>query len=353
MKKQNNKIIFISPAHPNDGEVAYYDLALIRVYKTVNKYYNSRIIFDTEVNSESFCNYILSLNPSIIVINPYRYNLIDSVSFIKYIIKHIPDCIVILCGWYAESSYLRNYIRNTETLYLICGEIEELLPDIIIKILTKKNLNPTEKKYFTRYSDNTSAHFYINKNYQPGDNTGNEQYLFQSQNIKTGWIEISRGCRFACSFCIASSYNHKTYRKRPIKYIEKDIYELYERGVREFCILSSAINYDYVLMKNVFDIMKKLDEEVFLSGTIHPLFINKHTIPLIKSVRWRTMIMGLQTINPTAQIYINRRMEPELFSEKILQITDHHTPEVEIILGLPGDNEEGFKKTVRYLLSLP
>jgi len=349
------EVLIISPVHPNDGEVAYFDLALIRVYKKIKRHHTCEIIFNADTSDEKLLNYILSLNPDIIIVNPYRNNLIDSVRLLNNINNHIPECIKIIVGWYAEPDYLSNYITDIENLYIFCGEIEELLPDIIDKLQCHNKFTFKEMKYFHKHGEKRSEKhlFYFNHRYSGNDNTGDLQPLYRSEERLFGWVEIARGCKFQCSFCIASSYNNRAYRERPVENIKREIHELYKRGVREFGILSSAINYNYKLMKNVFGILRKFRDPVSVSGTIHPAFINDDTVLLIKSVKWRTMIVGLQTINPAAQININRKMNPDVFREKILNISSFHIPEVEIILGLPGDNKEGFIKTVEFLLGLP
>ncbi|MBM4372285.1 MAG: hypothetical protein FJ098_11565, partial [Deltaproteobacteria bacterium] len=48
-----------------------------------------------------------------------------------------------------------------------------------------------------------------------------------------------------------------------------------------------------------------------------------------------------------------RRERPVAFAAAVERLATFARPEVEVILGLPGDTPEGFRQTVRFVLDLP
>ncbi len=90
-----------------------------------------------------------------------------------------------------------------------------------------------------------------------------------------------------------------------------------------------------------------------VAGPVHARYIRGEVLELLGSLDWRLMTIGLQTTNRDAQRLIRRGDDPEALAETVERIKAFITPEIEIVLGLPGDSPEGFKSTVRFLLSLP
>jgi len=135
--------------------------------------------------------------------------------------------------------------------------------------------------------------------------------------------------------------------------IASEVVDAYGRGVRSFGLLAAATNYDKGSLGAACSAIKGLGGDVGVSGTIHVNYLDQERLALIRDLRWETMIVGLQTITPEAQRLMKRAEQPDSFGQGIEQLATFATPEVELILGLPGDTLEGFKRSINFALGLP
>jgi len=169
-----------------------------------------------------------------------------------------------------------------------------------------------------------------------------------------GWIEIARGCRYSCAFCIACSSTERMRLHSPAR-IGGEVTDAFSRGVRMFGLLASAINYDLDTLRAVAEAIEALPSSARprVAGTVHAKFTDPERVALLASMRWETMIVGLQTTTSQAQHLMRRREAQDVFASGIDRLARFAVPEVELILGLPGDTAEGFEQSVRFVLSLP
>jgi hypothetical protein len=129
------------------------------------------------------------------------------------------------------------------------------------------------------------------------------------------------------------------------------------KGVKVLGLYTASVSLDIELISTVVDTFRELRlDDVSVVGAVGPIgrrFLDRQKLELLAQLKWSVMTVGLQSITPQA-IRLGRRPDDhETFARTMEFVSTFTTPEVELILGLPGDSPEGFRRTIAFALSLP
>ncbi|MCU0846411.1 MAG: radical SAM protein [Spirochaetes bacterium] len=162
------------------------------------------------------------------------------------------------------------------------------------------------------------------------------------------FIELARGCPYRCAYCLYSK-NYKIIREMPFKVLT-DAVTL--EGVKEIYILSPAFN----CTSGFTDRLKTLagvNKGVALHSEMRAAGIDASTAGLLFDAGFRSMEVGLQTMNAGPLKEIGRNTDPEEELKGILLLKEKGLDlKIGIIPGLPGDTHDGFIKTIDRLIAL-
>jgi hypothetical protein len=166
-------------------------------------------------------------------------------------------------------------------------------------------------------------------------------------------LELSRGCLHSCGYCTWNS--DKQLRHFSPARIEAEVRWARERGHRHITLNDSAINYDTpVLARNVAAVASA-DPAKTLSFTYnlrHEL-VTAEQLACLAKLQTHMVLCGVETLHPPAMTEVERSVVNPAALHRTLHTIAQTTipPVVSIVLGLPGDTEEGFRHTLETLLS--
>ena len=168
-------------------------------------------------------------------------------------------------------------------------------------------------------------------------------------------IEVARGCLFRCHFCLSCNYPKQQPRSFPIARIVDEIQYAAQHHAKAVGLLCSGLNYDIDMLEAVASAFEAIPEEIrpSLESTVHLSLLDERRFKAVMRLPWRRMIVGLQSANPAALALMHRQVDLDGFRTAIEKVAEVHTPVVELILGLPGDDLKGFVSTMRFVLDLP
>lgn len=285
---------------------------------------------------------------------------------LKYILNTKPDIV-------SFTSYLWNIERN---LYL-AEKLKESLPGTVIIFggpeIAEGSFSLTEHRPFVDYfingegewfftgffSSEQSKHTLVNGNrvyIQPADDlidissiceplTGNR---LNSNNDSSVFIELTRGCPYRCSYCYYSR-NYKKVREIPFDCLVDSIKSPMQ--YKEIYILSPTFDRSSDFTDKL-KLLKQLNHNVKLHTEIRTDRIDKKTAKLMYDAGFRSLEVGLQSMNNRALGMINRESNTEKELEGMRHLKDAGIElQVGIIPGLPGDSVDNFLKTVDTLVS--
>lgn len=189
---------------------------------------------------------------------------------------------------------------------------------------------------------------------------------FSLTNRTRTFLKVQDGCDYNCSFCTIPMARGKS-RSNAIEKVLSEIKEIADAGVKE--IVLTGINLgDFgkdgngiKTEENFYSLLQAIEEkygvERYRISSIEP---NLLTEEIIRFVAGSKKIMPhfhipLQSGNNKILGLMRRRYKRELYAEKI-EIIKNLIPGccigVDVITGFPGENEDDFKETVDFLISL-
>jgi hypothetical protein len=347
------------------GEAAQYELGMHRLARMLGPAWGLEWVELEYRRPEANAAKVAEARPDFVLLHTHRNQVSDGLAFANAFGELAPHVPVALCGWPAHPPYVDGVAAaigglTSPSFGLVCGEVEAVMPAVIERVGLGARpgelagleglatWDPAERLWrgSRRYAyvevldalpDASIEH--IHKAWADG---------------KAGWLELARGCRYRCSFCLACAFERPSLRRFGPDRIGDNVRLAAERGVKVLGLLSASNSFDLPLLRSVVEALRQYGTaDMQVAGPVHAKYVHTEALELLGSLSWALMTIGLQTISTGAQRLIRRGDDPEQFATAVERVGAFTTPEVEIILGLPGDSPDGFRKTVELLLSLP
>jgi len=170
--------------------------------------------------------------------------------------------------------------------------------------------------------------------------------LYSDEDIahRVIYVEASRGCPYACSYCTSSRTG---LRLIPLERLLPGLQSLWERGVRQFKFLdrsfTAALAHSNAVM-NFF--LERQDPQMCLHFEINTERLHNETAELMSRFSANTLHLecGVQTLNPEVAVRIGRsgKIDQTLENLKLLTSLNSAVVHADLIFGLPGESEGSF-----------
>jgi len=293
--------------------------------------------FDLKQPPEHVAEIIAAQHPRIVAMGVYIWNRAIVEQLMPLLREKLPGTRIILGG--PEISFDTVSILAAEADCVICGEAERQLSqtcsDMLAGLPVPHVIHPPPPDLAklhiptAEYTDADLAH----------------------RNI---YMETSRGCPYACRFCLSSLCQGIRYYPLPAVFASLDA--LCARGARSFRFVDRSFN---LAGRRSIEILA-----YFLHKNIDDLFLHLEIVPECLSPKLRATMLqfppgclhvetGIQSLNPEVLRRVNRPIHPEAALEGIHWLTHaaKATVHVDLIAGLPGESLlsfiEGFHKLHR------
>jgi len=171
-------------------------------------------------------------------------------------------------------------------------------------------------------------------------------------------VQIVRGCHRRCTYC-AIKLAIGPLRSKPLEEAKQEINKRIKEGYKRFNLKGDCIG-DYGLNINI-DLGCLLRELSIMGGNfsigifdIRPesfLEFFSEIQTLCKMQRLHTISVAIQSGNARILKLMNRRVDPSIVKNKILEIKKYTKLELltSIIIGFPSETEEEFEDTLNFL----
>lgn len=162
-------------------------------------------------------------------------------------------------------------------------------------------------------------------------------------------VEIIRGCPFTCNYCLYSKNTAKVRALGPD--ILKDIVKKAKKeNINEIYLLAPTFNQSRHFT-HYLDALISAKNTIPLHTELRADKITKETIKRLKKAGFRSLEVGLQTMNQACLQHVGRKTNAVKELEGIIRLKDAgFSLQIGIIPGLPGDTPESFIKTINTLL---
>ncbi len=181
---------------------------------------------------------------------------------------------------------------------------------------------------------------------------------FYPEINRTSSLLTTQGCPFKCSYC-AVPILYSIIKRRSFASIIKELHYLAKRGIEDIAFLDDALLVDrdrYIkpLLRKI--ILLDLPIRFHLPNAVHLRYIDEEVADLMKKARFRTIRVGLESIDPAFQEATgNKANLKELFTGvSALKKAGFSKDEIGayVIYGAPGTDFENVKRTIEVIHSL-
>jgi len=296
-------------------------------------------------------------NPDVAAFSAYLWNWEISIKIAEKIKNKFPNCLVIFGGHQVPDDTTGFFDKYPFIDILIHGEGEITFTDILKEHLKKNDFNNigsiTTKDYATKRKSLTD----INDLPSPYLTGVFDEILKLPYNFQPIW-ETNRGCPYSCLYCDWGGESCQ----RLVKFSDERIYKEIEWfAEKKISFIFSADSNFGILPRDV-DIAKKLSETKIKTGypkkfrTSYAKNSNETVFQIAKILNDQDLDKGIslsvQSMDKRTLGIINR-LNLEINSLSIL-VKKYQEANIstftELILGLPGETYQSFKKGVGKLL---
>jgi radical SAM superfamily enzyme YgiQ (UPF0313 family) len=163
-------------------------------------------------------------------------------------------------------------------------------------------------------------------------------------------LETTRGCVFKCKFCYYPKSYDKQYFLAP-EHVLANLRHAAERGAAEVFLLDPTLNQ----RRDFADFLRILAQgnarrQFAYFGELRGEGITEETARLLREANFTEVEVGLQSIDPDAQIRMDRKNNLKAFERGVRAMMDQgiHV-KVDLIVGLPGDTVASVRRGLHYL----
>lgn len=297
---------------------------------------------------------ILIEEPDIIGFSVYIWNVEIINQILKEIRKPLPNTKIVLGG--PEVSYeSENYLIDNLVDYIITNEGEIAFHQLLDAINKNQSINEISNLI---YIDNNSIKRNTLCNIEELNDIKSPYYFFEdfeSITNKIQYVELSRGCPYKCSYCLASL--EKGLRFFSLDRVKRTVDFLISKGAKTIKFLDRSFNANHKLARKFLEyiISRNYNNTVFqfeINGDV----LKKDFVDFLIEKVPKDLIrfeLGIQSTNDLVNKEVDRYQDTEKLIKIIKRLNKSNvTLHLDLIAGLPYEDLNSFKNTFNtiYLL---
>ncbi|HWA12336.1 MAG TPA: cobalamin-dependent protein [Burkholderiales bacterium] len=169
-----------------------------------------------------------------------------------------------------------------------------------------------------------------------------------------GVLQTYRGCPFTCSFCEWGTLESPK-RVREVDELCAEFEGMARHGVMGALEVDAGLNLNQHAFRNLraaADMSGFFDQRTLVCE-VYPAAVKKEHLEFLGSVHQPLVGIGLQSFDNDVLKHVERSYDEARFENTLQQLREVAHVAVEIILGLPGDSPENFRRSFERARSLP
>ena len=169
-----------------------------------------------------------------------------------------------------------------------------------------------------------------------------------------GVLQTYRGCPFTCSFCEWGTLESPR-RVRSVAGLAAEFEAMAAQGVHGVLQVDAGLNLNAHAFRNLRQAAEQtgfLAERPFICE-VYPAKVREEHFEFLQGIGRPLVGMGLQSFDNAVLAHVERAYDEARFEENLHRLTEVAGVALEIILGLPGDSPESFRRSFARARSLP
>jgi len=294
---------------------------------------------------------ILRYAPKVISFSCYIWNITYIFSLAKAIKAKTPEIKVLLGG--PEVSFDAEHIleRHAYIDFIIRGEGEKAHVDFAYHLLGKKKLADCASLTYRWDNEIRSTPIQINRAFETAPFPYPDLSGLKNRVI---YYEASRGCPFACAFCLSSEYG--AYREKPLDLVQRDLQQFIDADVKIVKFVDRTFNTKKSRAVALIEFIKQNNKNTCFHLELAPTLLDDALIDCLSTAPVGTfqLEIGIQSTHPKTLTAINRKEDFAAFAPKLKRLValkNMHL-HVDLIAGLPYEGLTEFRQSFDDVFSL-
>ena len=169
-----------------------------------------------------------------------------------------------------------------------------------------------------------------------------------------GVLQTYRGCPFTCSFCEWGTMESPK-RVREIDHLCEELDAMNRNQTTGALAVDAGLNLNHLAFTNLH--LAARETNFFTNRQmiceVYPAKIQDQHIDFLSGVGMPLVGVGLQSFDNEVLAHVERNYDENRFYDNLRRLTDVAGVAVEIIMGLPGDSPENFRRSFHRARALP
>jgi radical SAM superfamily enzyme YgiQ (UPF0313 family) len=325
----------------------------IRYLKANTTYPVEIIEFTIKDTVDDIVDQCLSKKPDNLGFSVYIWN-VEMVKRILYQIRKKEPSIHIILGG-PEVSYINeSYFTNNLTDFIICNEGEIAFHQLLDAINHRSDLSNISNLI---YKDGNNIIKNKQKMIENLDELKDPYHVIPEKDIqhKIQYVELSRGCPYKCSYCLASL--EKGLRFFSIERVINQIDSLVQNGAKTFKFLDRSFNANHKLAQTFLEhLIHQNYKDVVFQFEINADVLKRPFIDFLIDNVPENLIrfeIGIQSTNDRVNQAVNRYQNTTKLIQNIQLLQQSNIiMHLDLIAGLPYEDLDSFKNTFNTIYQL-
>jgi anaerobic magnesium-protoporphyrin IX monomethyl ester cyclase len=304
-------------------------------------------------NPEIIADELLSLNPDIIGLSVYIWNVNQTKALVDYLRRKNPELIIILGG--PEVMYEPQFfIKNWDIDFVISGEGEFILGELLEAIQNQETIQ----------IDGVSSTTHISKIVVKADleklSKLPSPYMLEEDKDemknKLVYFETSRGCPYQCQYCLSSL--EKGVRYFPQEYLLNNLKYLIENDAKQIKFLDRTFNLNKEHTLTIFSfLIENYRPNLSCQFEIYADLLKDKMIDYLNNnlpKNYFRFEIGIQSTYEPTNIAVKRKQDFPLLASNVRKLMDGGRIDLhlDLIAGLPYETLERFIKSFNDVFDL-